>query len=363
MRADAGIVISASHNPYRDNGIKIFGGDGFKLPDDSEAEIEQLMEDPALLSLRKGGMGIGRAVKLEDAHGRYVVFAKTTFPRDLSLEGLHVVVDAAHGAAYRAAPLVFQELGASVTAIGVRPNGTNINRNCGALHPAKARAEVVRRRAQIGIALDGDADRVIVIDELGEVVDGDAGDGDVRRPHDTGPRAEERSGGRDRDEQPGPGARARATRRPTAADAGGGSLRRRGDAPGRLQPGRRAVGPPDLPGPRLDGRRHHRRAAGAGVDAAAPASRCPSWPRPRWSACPRCSRTSRCPARRPLEQMLELQKGSEAGARGAGRRGQAAGALERHGAEAAHHARGPDEATLRARAQELAAAARRDLGA
>jgi phosphoglucosamine mutase len=174
MRADAGIVISASHNPYADNGIKIFGGDGFKLPDSSEAEIERLMEDPALLGMRKGGAGIGRAFKLEDAHGRYVVFAKTTFPRDLSLEGMHVVVDAAHGAAYRAAPLVFQELGASVSVLGVRPNGTNINRNCGALHPQKARDEVIRRRAQIGIALDGDADRVIVIDEQGAIVDGDA---------------------------------------------------------------------------------------------------------------------------------------------------------------------------------------------
>lgn len=174
MRADAGIVISASHNPYADNGIKIFGADGFKLPDESEAEIERLMEDESLLGTRKGGPGIGRAVKLEDAHARYVVFAKTTFPRDLSLDGLHVVVDAAHGAAYRAAPLVFQELGASVTAIGVRPNGVNINRNCGALHPDKVRAEVVKRRAHIGIALDGDADRVIVIDEQGRIVDGDA---------------------------------------------------------------------------------------------------------------------------------------------------------------------------------------------
>jgi len=174
MRADAGIVISASHNPYADNGIKIFGADGFKLPDESEAEIEQLMDDESLYAKRKGGPGVGRAMKLEDAHGRYVVFAKTTFPRDLSLDGLHVVVDAAHGAAYRAAPLVFQELGASVTAIGVRPNGVNINRNCGALHPDKACAEVVKRRAQIGIALDGDADRVIVIDEKGQVVDGDA---------------------------------------------------------------------------------------------------------------------------------------------------------------------------------------------
>lgn len=174
MRADAGIVISASHNPYADNGIKIFGADGFKLPEDVEAEIEELMENESLLGARKSGRGIGRAVKLEDARGRYVVFAKTTFPRDLSLDGVRVVVDAAHGAAYKVAPLVFQELGASVTAIGVKPNGTNINRESGALHPDKLRAEVVKRDAQIGIALDGDADRVIVVDEKGQIVDGDA---------------------------------------------------------------------------------------------------------------------------------------------------------------------------------------------
>jgi len=174
MRADAGIVISASHNPFADNGIKIFGADGFKLPDDVEAEIEELMENESLLGARKSGRAIGRAVKLEDARGRYVVFAKTTFPRDLSLDGVRMVVDAAHGAAYKVAPLVFQELGASVTAIGVKPNGTNINRESGALHPDKLRAEVVKRGAQIGIALDGDADRVIVVDETGQIVDGDA---------------------------------------------------------------------------------------------------------------------------------------------------------------------------------------------
>jgi phosphoglucosamine mutase len=174
MRADAGIVISASHNPYADNGIKIFGADGFKLPDAAELELEQLIADPAELGSRKTGPGIGRAEKLEDARGRYVVFAKATFPRDLSLDGVRVVVDAAHGAAYRVAPLVFQELGAKVTALGVKPNGTNINRDSGALHPANVRAEVVKRGAQIGVALDGDADRVIVIDEKGQVVDGDA---------------------------------------------------------------------------------------------------------------------------------------------------------------------------------------------
>jgi phosphoglucosamine mutase len=174
MRADAGIVISASHNPYDDNGIKIFGGDGFKLADAVEDEIEALVRDPALLGERRTGPGIGRAVKLEDSRGRYVAFVKSTFPRDLTLDGMRVVVDAAHGAAYVVAPLVFSELGARVHALGVRPNGTNINRECGALHPEHARAEVVRRGAEIGIALDGDADRVIVIDEKGRIVDGDA---------------------------------------------------------------------------------------------------------------------------------------------------------------------------------------------
>jgi phosphoglucosamine mutase len=174
MRADAGIVISASHNPYDDNGIKIFGGDGFKLPDAAETEIEALVGEPSLLGERHTGPAIGRAVKLEDARGRYVAFVKSTFPRDLTLDGLRVVVDAAHGAAYVVAPLVFSELGARVHALGVRPNGMNINRECGALHPDHARAEVVRRGAQIGVALDGDADRVIVIDEKGQVVDGDA---------------------------------------------------------------------------------------------------------------------------------------------------------------------------------------------
>ena len=174
MRADAGIVISASHNPYDDNGIKIFGEDGFKLPDAAEEEIESLIREPERLGDRRTGPAIGRAVKLEDSRGRYVAFVKATFPRDLTLDGVRVVVDAAHGAAYVVAPLVFSELGARVHAIGVRPNGTNINREVGALHPDQARAEVVRRGAQIGIALDGDADRVIVIDEKGQIVDGDA---------------------------------------------------------------------------------------------------------------------------------------------------------------------------------------------
>ena len=173
MRADAGIVISASHNPYQDNGIKIFGADGFKLPDEKEAEIERLMSNDSLLGPRPTGPGIGKASRLDDAGGRYVVFAKATFPRGLTLDGIRVVVDAAHGAAYKVAPLVFTELGASVTAIGVKPTGTNINKDAGALAPDNVRAEVVKRGAAMGIALDGDADRLIVIDEKGQIVDGD----------------------------------------------------------------------------------------------------------------------------------------------------------------------------------------------
>jgi len=144
MRADAGIVISASHNSYADNGIKVFAADGFKLPDAAEAEIEQLVEEPERLGERHTGPDVGRAEKLEDARGRYVAYVKNTFPRDLTLDGVRVVVDAAHGAAYRVAPLVFSELGAKVWAVGVHPNGVNINRGAGALHPEKARAEVVK---------------------------------------------------------------------------------------------------------------------------------------------------------------------------------------------------------------------------
>lgn len=173
MRADAGIVISASHNPYQDNGIKIFGADGFKLADEMEAEIEQLMANDALLGPRPTGPGIGKASRLDDAGGRYVVFAKATFPRGLTLDNVRVVVDAAHGAAYKVAPLVFSELGANVTSIGVKPTGTNINKDAGALAPDNVRAEVVKRGAQMGIALDGDADRLILVDEKGQIVDGD----------------------------------------------------------------------------------------------------------------------------------------------------------------------------------------------
>lgn len=174
MRADAGVVISASHNPYQDNGIKIFGPDGYKLPDDLEAEIEQLILSDVLDKDRPTGQLVGRAERLDDARGRYVAFVKSTFPNELTLEGLRIVVDAAHGAAYWAAPRVFTELGATVYTMGVKPNGKNINHEVGALYPEACAGEVKRRGADLGIALDGDADRVIVVDNKGRQVDGDA---------------------------------------------------------------------------------------------------------------------------------------------------------------------------------------------
>jgi phosphoglucosamine mutase len=174
MRADVGVVISASHNPFEDNGIKIFASDGFKLPDDAEEEIEVLIEGDKLDKARPRGRNVGRAERLDDAPGRYVAFVKQTFPQDLTLEGLRIVVDAAHGAAYRVAPNVFKELGAEVHTIGVRPDGMNINRRCGATYTETCAHEVVRKKAHVGVCLDGDADRLILIDERGQVVDGDA---------------------------------------------------------------------------------------------------------------------------------------------------------------------------------------------
>ena len=173
MRADAGVVISASHNPYPDNGIKIFANDGFKLPDEAEEELERLIESDALDRDRPTGGDVGAAERLDDAGGRYVAFVKQTFPSDLTLEGLSIVLDAAHGAAYRVAPTVLRELGATVHTIGVTPDGRNINAACGAVHPDACANEVLKQKAHLGIALDGDADRVIVIDEKGREVDGD----------------------------------------------------------------------------------------------------------------------------------------------------------------------------------------------
>lgn len=174
MRADAGIVISASHNPFNHNGIKFFSGNGYKLPDEMESEIEKLMVSPELEALMATGESIGRSRRIDDASGRYITFCKNTFPGDLTLDGIRMVVDCANGAAYKVAPLIFQELGAEVISIGVNPNGTNINSLVGALHPENTSESVKTYRADLGIALDGDADRVIFTDEKGEIVDGDA---------------------------------------------------------------------------------------------------------------------------------------------------------------------------------------------
>jgi phosphoglucosamine mutase len=171
LRADIGVVISASHNPYADNGIKLFGRDGYKLSDDLERKIEASLEKGP--SNRAGPAELGRAKRLDDAGGRYIEFVKQSFPKGLRLDGMRVVVDCAHGAAYKVAPTVFWELGAEVFSIGVSPDGMNINRECGALSPEQMRQEVLARRADIGIALDGDADRLIVVDERGVILDGD----------------------------------------------------------------------------------------------------------------------------------------------------------------------------------------------
>jgi len=174
MRADAGAVISASHNPYQDNGIKFFWRDGFKLPDETEAKLEELLSTGAMDTIRPTADNIGRAFRLEDARGRYIVFLKATFPRELTLEGMTIVVDCANGAAYKTAPSVLEELGAKVISLGVTPDGKNINEKCGALYPEGLARAVVESGAHLGLALDGDADRLIVVDEKGKVVDGDA---------------------------------------------------------------------------------------------------------------------------------------------------------------------------------------------
>lgn len=174
MRADAGAVISASHNPYQDNGIKFFWRDGFKLPDETEAKIETLIFEKSLDSLRPTATKVGGAIRLDDARGRYIAALKGTFPSELTLEGLTLVVDCANGAAYRVAPDVLTELGAKVIQLGVEPDGKNINAKCGALYPEGLQKAVLKHKAHLGLALDGDADRLIVVDEKGQIVDGDA---------------------------------------------------------------------------------------------------------------------------------------------------------------------------------------------
>ena len=172
LRADLGVMISASHNPYHDNGIKLFGPDGYKLSDEQEAQIEALIDKPEALKLAEPDK-LGRAKRIEDAQARYIESAKRTFPKDLRLEGLRIVIDTANGGAYKVASAALWELGAETIAIGNDPNGFNINEKCGSTAPEAMCAKVREMRADIGIALDGDADRVIIADEHGTVVDGD----------------------------------------------------------------------------------------------------------------------------------------------------------------------------------------------
>jgi phosphoglucosamine mutase len=173
MRASAGIVISASHNPFHDNGIKVFGPDGFKIAEEMENEIERLVLEEDLTQYLPPSREIGRTRRIEDAQGRYIVYVKGTFPLEYTLDGMRIVLDTANGASYKVAPSVFQELGAEVIQLGDDPNGTNINDKVGALYPAKLAEAVLQYRADVGISLDGDADRVIMVDEAGEIVNGD----------------------------------------------------------------------------------------------------------------------------------------------------------------------------------------------
>ncbi len=173
MRANAGIVISASHNPYQDNGIKIFSGSGFKLSDEQEEAIEDLLKSNTLHSLVPPVRDMGQAFRLEDVHGRYIVFLKNTFPRDLSIEGMKIVLDTANGATYKVAPETFWELGAVIEVIHNTPNGININDHCGSQHTQDLRKKVVESGAAIGIAFDGDGDRLIAVDEKGHEITGD----------------------------------------------------------------------------------------------------------------------------------------------------------------------------------------------
>ncbi len=173
MRADAGIVISASHNPFQDNGIKIFSNDGYKLPDEKELEIENLIFSNNMHTLHPSPDELGKASRIDDARGRYIVFLKNSFPKEYTLEGTKVVLDCSHGATYRVAPETFSELGADVTSIFAEPNGHNINDKCGSQHPETLAEEVVKQKAAVGFAFDGDGDRLIAVDEKGGVLTGD----------------------------------------------------------------------------------------------------------------------------------------------------------------------------------------------
>ncbi len=173
LRADAGVMISASHNPYQDNGIKFFSSDGFKLPDDFEAKMEELIVSDEISHIRPTADAIGKAYRIDDAEGRYIEFVKRALPKEIDCQGLRVVVDCAHGAAYKVSPTVLRELGATVKAICNTPDGTNINQGCGAVHPELLQEAVRKYKAHVGVAHDGDADRTVFVCENGEVVDGD----------------------------------------------------------------------------------------------------------------------------------------------------------------------------------------------
>jgi phosphoglucosamine mutase len=173
MRVDAGVIISASHNPYYDNGIKIFGADGFKIPDSMERDIERIVSDEDVSKWLGANDGLGRTRRIDDAAGRYIVYVKNAFPLNMSLEGMRIVLDCANGAAYKVAPAIFSELGADLVVINNEPNGFNINDKAGALYPERMCEAVTKYRADVGISLDGDADRVIMVDEKGQIVNGD----------------------------------------------------------------------------------------------------------------------------------------------------------------------------------------------
>src|SRR5215472_12688286 len=173
LRADAGIVITASHNPYADNGIKFFRADGYKLDDKIEDEIEHLVFSGEIENIRPTADEIGKAVRIDDALGRYIEYAKSSFPRGMTLDGMRVVVDCAHGAGYKSSPCVLRELGAEVIVYGNQPDGKNINQDCGSMHPEQMCDKVREHQACLGIAHDGDADRVLLCDESGTLIDGD----------------------------------------------------------------------------------------------------------------------------------------------------------------------------------------------
>jgi phosphoglucosamine mutase len=173
LRADAGIVITASHNPYDDNGIKFFRLDGYKLDDNIEGQIEQLVFGGDIENIRPTAEAIGKAVRIDDALGRYIEYAKSSFPKGMTLEGMRIVVDCAHGAAYKSTPCVLRELGAEIFDYGIQPDGMNINKDCGSMHPQQMCQKVWEHRAHLGISHDGDADRVLFCDETGRLIDGD----------------------------------------------------------------------------------------------------------------------------------------------------------------------------------------------